>query len=163
MIKSHVLVGVLFSVLLLISCSNFTPTPEVRVTFISPLGWDASSPSDTVTIAEISFTSDNSVEAIVQKMSFEARLNGVLLPDSVGPYPKPVIDGLYLVVPPTPSFSTILGIPMPVLEELTWMFNLPDSMRPVAVNLKLIFEGEDAYGEEKTFTTDFSSWGLVRK
>jgi hypothetical protein len=161
MFRSLVLVGVLFSLLLLISCGSLTPTPEVRIMFIHPLGWVAVTPFDFVMIGQIDFTSDNAVEGVIRKMSFEAYWNGVLVPDSVGNYPKPVIDGIYHIVPATPSFSTIFNIPLPVQDELTWMFNLPDSLHPVAVNLKLIFEGEDAFGEDKTFTIDFASWGIT--
>jgi len=154
--------GFLAVITLLVSCTQvFTPAPEVRVTSIDPLGWVASSPLDSVSILKVDFTSDNSVEGVIRKMSLD--INDSRLPDSISArYPKVIADGLYHIVPPSPSSSSIINIPLPVTDVLQWMFTLPSNQLPATLYVNFIFEGEDAYGEGKEFRSDFSSWTLIR-
>jgi hypothetical protein len=141
-----------------------TPAPEVRVTYINPLGWVALTPNDFVSIGQITFTSDNGVDGILRSISYEAYYKDTLLSefDPSFDYPVKFMDGLFLVIPPSPDSSSIFNIPLPLSDELNWMFTQPDSLLPVAVSLKLIFEGEDAYGQGQKFSNSFSSFSVTR-
>lgn len=156
--RSYLLVVFVVGFSLLNSCT-FVPAPEVRVTNIQPSVGEIVIPGDSLTFPlNITFTSDNQVEAILRSVSFEAHNNGTLIP---GFSRKKIWDGLHVNIPPSPSVGILLGLSIPITDEVNWMF-IPPPDTNIAVELRLIFEGEDAFGEEKEWIAEFSSYSVTR-
>ncbi|MCH7760854.1 hypothetical protein IIA15_05550 [candidate division TA06 bacterium] len=158
--RSYLLVVFVVGFSLLNSCT-FVPAPEVRVTNIQPSVGEIVIPGTSFTLPlNITFTSDNQVDAILRSVSFAAYYNGTLIPPS-SQYPKKLWDGLHVSIPPSPGTGILLGLSIPITDEVNWMF-IPPPDTNIAVELRLIFEGEDAFGEEKEWTAEFSSYSITR-
>jgi hypothetical protein len=160
MVKSLVLVGALVSLVLLISCGSFIPAPEVFADMGLIVGETVSAGQTfTLNILEVTFKSHNKVDAVLRSVSLAAYHDDVLL-TQIKPYPAKFIDGIQMQIPPAPD-SSILAFPIPITDEVNWMFTpAPDTI--ISVELRLIFEGEDAFGEGKEWTYDQASYGISR-
>lgn len=155
--------GVILSLLLLISCGSFFPAPEVTVD-MGEIPGNFVIPGQTFTDGgpSVTLTSHNNVEGILRSVRFEAYHNGILLTsfDPTLVYPKLILEGLSIAVPLKPN-STIFDFSIPIADEVNWMF-IPPPDTVISVELKLIFEGEDAFGEGKEWISDLTTFALTR-
>ncbi|MDP2807292.1 MAG: hypothetical protein Q8O74_04040 [bacterium] len=126
--------------LVIMGCSALTPTPEVKITSVTPL-----SPGGKDTVVTITFESKNKVDAIITTEQDKL----------IGPGATPVIVNSPLI-----HYSFFISGTTEATLSITYtnagIAALAASVGGSPATMWLKFYGEDAYGYNKTFSDSVS-------